>query len=148
MNENKRLKFLFEERYEDDLELVKNIDVTPAGEYINYILDELEYDKKLLTLGDVSSYRTRREYIYNLVEDYVSPGNTIYDFITYLDEIYNNDYDLKFKVNTSGSNSCKIMTIHKSKGLEFPICYFAGFSGSFNISELKEKDKPKRIQNL
>lgn len=121
------------------LELVKNIDVTPAGEYINYILDELEYDKKLLTLGDVSSYRTRREYIYNLVEDYVSTGNTIYDFITYLDEIYNNDYDLKFKVNTSGSNSCKIMTIHKSKGLEFPICYFAGFSGSFNISELKEK---------
>lgn len=31
MNENKRLKFLFEERYEDDLELVKNINkrITP-----------------------------------------------------------------------------------------------------------------------
>lgn len=32
MNENKRLKFLFEERYEDDLELVKNINnrITPV----------------------------------------------------------------------------------------------------------------------
>ena len=56
-----------------------------------------------------------------------------------MDEIYTNDYDLKFKVNESSTNSCKIMTIHKSKGLEFPICYFAGFTSNFNISELKEK---------
>ena len=31
------------------------------------------------------------------------------------------------------------MTIHKSKGLEFPVCYFAGFSSKFNTLELKEK---------
>ena len=31
------------------------------------------------------------------------------------------------------------MTIHKSKGLEFPICYFSGFSKKFNFDELKSK---------
>lgn len=125
--------------YQTCLELVKSIDTMSAAEYLDYILTELHYEEKLLTIGSILSYRTRLEYIYNLINDYSSSGNTIYDFIEYLDEIYTNDYDLKFKVNESSTNSCKIMTIHKSKGLEFPICYFAGFTSNFNISELKEK---------
>ena len=31
------------------------------------------------------------------------------------------------------------MTIHKSKGLEFPVCYYAGLSSKFNTDELKDK---------
>ena len=31
------------------------------------------------------------------------------------------------------------MTIHKSKGLEFPICYFVGMNKSFNMHDIKEK---------
>ena len=31
------------------------------------------------------------------------------------------------------------MTIHKSKGLEYPICYFAGFSDQFNTMELNDR---------
>ena len=30
------------------------------------------------------------------------------------------------------------MNIHKSKGLEFPLCYFTGYYKSFNISDLKD----------
>ena len=36
-------------------------------------------------------------------------------------------------------NSVKILTIHKSKGLEYPICYFADLDHEFNTSELKDK---------
>ena len=31
------------------------------------------------------------------------------------------------------------MTIHKSKGLEFPICYFAGLYKAFNIQDIKNR---------
>lgn len=125
--------------YKKCLEVIDQIDLTSPSEFLNYILEEFNYDEKLLTIGSVKSFRVRTEYFYNLIKNFEENGNTIYDFANYLEEIFNRDYDLKFSINTSSSNSCKIMTIHKSKGLEFPICYFAGFSGKFNTIELKEK---------
>ena len=121
------------------LEVINEIDTMSPSAFLNYVLEKFNYDEKLLTIGNVKSFRIRSEYFYNLVKNFEENGNTIYDFSTYLDQIFDNDYDLKFSVNTSSSNSCKIMTIHKSKGLEFPICYFAGFSGKFNTQELKER---------
>ena len=125
--------------YKKCLELIPSIDITSPSEYLDYILDELNYEQKLLEIGSVKSFRVRCEYFYNLIKSFEEQGNTIYDFVNYLDEIFDNDYDLKFNINSSSSNSCKIMTIHKSKGLEFPVCYFAGFSSRFNTLELKER---------
>ena len=125
--------------YKKCLEVLDQIDLMSPASYLDYILDKFNYDECLLTIGNVKSFRIRTEYFYNLIKSFEENGNTIYDFANYLDEIFDNDYDLKFSINTSSANSCKIMTIHKSKGLEFPICYFAGFSGKFNTTELKEK---------
>ncbi|MBQ2909328.1 MAG: UvrD-helicase domain-containing protein [Bacilli bacterium] len=125
--------------YKKCLEVLDQIDLMSPASYLDYILDKFNYDECLLTIGNVKSFRIRTEYFYNLIKSFEENGNTIYDFAKYLDEIFDNDYDLKFSINTSSANSCKIMTIHKSKGLEFPICYFAGFSGKFNTMELKEK---------
>lgn len=130
--------------YESDLfkkaqEIVKNIDIMSASQFLDYVLTNFDYEEKIITIGNVKSFRVRCEYFYNLVKSFEASGNTIYDFVNYLDDIFDGDYDLKFNVNTTSSNSCKIMTIHKSKGLEYPICYFAGFSDKFNTQELKEK---------
>ncbi len=125
--------------YKKCLELIPSMDITSPSEYLDYILDEFNYEQKLIEIGSIKSFRVRTEYFYNLIKSFEEQGNTIYDFVNYLDEIFDNDYDLKFNINSSSSNSCKIMTIHKSKGLEFPVCYFAGFSSKFNTLELKER---------
>ena len=56
-----------------------------------------------------------------------------------IDNIFEGESDLKFNINSNSGDSCKIMTIHKSKGLEYHICYFAGFSYGFNISDLNDR---------
>ena len=125
--------------YKKCLELVKDIDNMNLSNYFLYLLDNFNYDEKLMTLSNMKSFRTRCEYIYNLCRDYENLGKTIYDFVEYLNELFDNDYDLSFDTNTVSNNSCKIMTIHKSKGLEFSICYYAGLSSNFNTDELKDR---------
>ena len=131
--------FFDSDLYKKCFELSKCMDNMNLSSYLKYILDEFNYEEKILSIGNVKSFRVRLEYFYNLCRSYEELGNTIYEFVDYLNEIFDGDYDLKFNINSSSSNSCKIMTIHKSKGLEFPICYFAGFSSRFNMAELKEK---------
>ena len=46
---------------------------------------------------------------------------------------------MEYKVPDNGADAVKIMTIHKSKGLEYPVCYFSGLYKEFNISDLKER---------
>lgn len=127
------------ELYKKCLELSNHLDTTSSSEFFYKMIEEFNYDEKLISIGNIKSNRIRCEYFYNLIKDFEQSGNTIYDFLDYLDFIFDNDYDLKFSINNSSSDSCKIMTIHKSKGLEFPICYFAGLTSRFNLSELKDK---------
>ena len=40
--------------------------------------------------------------------------------------------------DSEAADSVKIMTIHKSKGLEFPVCILSGCAGEFNMMDLNE----------
>ena len=125
--------------YKKCIELIPSIDTNTLSNYLNYILDSFNYDEKLLSINNIKNYIVRKEYLYNLCKNMESVGKTIYDFVDYLNEIYENNYDIKYNTNSSSTNSVRIMTIHGSKGLEFPICYFAGFSAKFNLDELKDR---------
>ena len=125
--------------YKKCLELVDNIDLMTPSSYLMYILEELDYDNKILTTNNIKNLRIRLEYLYNFTKNFENMGNTIYDFSKYLTDIYENDYDIKFNINSGTSNSCKIMTIHKSKGLEYPICYYAGLASKFNNDEMTDR---------
>ena len=102
------------------------------------LLEIFNYEEKLLNVGGINVGRVRLEYFYNLLNDYSKSGNDINDFIDYLDNIFELDNKVTFPLNSESSDSVKIMTIHKSKGLEFPICYFLGFTKEFSFRELND----------
>ena len=118
---------------------LERIDTLPISRFLIELLNDFQYDEKLITIGNVDYYQSRLEYMIRLAKQQEEEGKTIEDFVAYLTDIFDNEFDLKIGLSNSSQNSCRMMTIHGSKGLEFPICYFAGFTSKFNMRELNEK---------
>lgn len=105
----------------------------------NDILDVTDFYNKLNKVGGYEEVNVRLKTINSLSSSLSSLGLSIMDFRDYLTDIIENDEDIKYATYTKEGNSVKILTIHKSKGLEYPICYFANLDHEFNTSELKDK---------
>ena len=68
-----------------------------------------------------------------------SLGYTLNDFIEYLNQVIKTNQDIKYSLPVEDTKSVKLMNIHKSKGLEFSICYFSGLHKTFNKQDIKER---------
>lgn len=61
---------------------------------------------------------------------------SLFDFLRYIEKII--EYDIRFDESDSSAdteNAVKIMTMHKSKGLEFPVVFLAGLTKGFNFTD-------------
>ncbi len=102
------------------------------------ILEEFSYYEKLITIGDVEDGLLRLEYLHNLASSMDETGYLVEEFVDFLDDLIEEGILLRYQLPKVEGDSVKLMTIHKSKGLEFPICYYAGLSSKFNIQDMKE----------
>jgi ATP-dependent helicase/nuclease subunit A len=66
-----------------------------------------------------------------IIEDLEAQGKTIIKIRDYLERTLNRSDEPKANVNTEGMDAVKIMTIHASKGLEFPIVFVPGLEEPF-----------------
>ena len=111
---------------------------------ISYLIDNIitKYDiyNKLVTIGDINNSLSLLDYLKDLGSSLSNLGYTPIEFVSYIDNIIDDDaIDIRINSPKESGNSVKIMTIHKSKGLEYPICYYSGLSVSFNMSDPKDR---------
>lgn len=125
--------------YNKCCEISKDIDIMTPNILLKRIIKDFDFYDKFILVGNVDAAIKRINYLLELSKNVENLGFSIIDFSNYLNEMIDSDQEIKYKEGKSNSVSVKIMNIHKSKGLEFPICYFAGFPKTFNISDLKNK---------
>ena len=119
--------------------IASRVDSLSLLEVITLIIDEFSFYSKQVKMGDVKNRINRIMAIVDIFNNLADIGYSIFDAYQYLELLIEEGYKLEIKETDVISNSVKIMTIHASKGLEFPICYFASLHSEFNIKELNEK---------
>ncbi|MGN0350041.1 MAG: helicase-exonuclease AddAB subunit AddA [Roseburia sp.] len=114
---------------------------TPIHELIEIMLKETGYGNYAAAMpaGD-----RRRANLQMLLEKAIAYENTSYKglfhFVRYIEELQKYDVDFG-EADTVGENEdvVRIMSIHKSKGLEFPVVIVAGMGKNFNKQDVRSK---------
>lgn len=112
---------------------------TPIHELLYMMLDETGFYRYASAMP---AGKRRRQNIDMLIEMAAAYEKTSYKglfhFVRYIDiqQKYEIDYG---EADTAGENDdvVRIMTIHKSKGLEFPVVFVSGLGKSFNTQDTK-----------
>ena len=107
--------------------------------FVKEIVNRFDFYKKCITVGDIERSMIRINYLIDMASNLSNLSYTPREFVNYINDMIDSDNDIKFSLNTKSGNSVKIMNIHKSKGLEFHICYYSGMHKPFNTSDLKER---------
>lgn len=125
--------------YKKCFELSIILDELSNREFLEKIICKFNIYEKAITIGSIEGVMVRCEYLMNLADMLSSNGYHVVDFTNFIYELIENNLPIKYSLDKSTSEGVKIMNIHKSKGLEFSICYYAGLSARFNYEDLKKK---------
>ena len=125
--------------YKDISQFSQLVDTMSLHDLLDLFIEKTQMINKLIEIGDVEDNLIRIEYILKVIESIDKLNMDIFELIDCLEDILENEEKMEFPSAGINENKVKIMTIHKSKGLEFPIVYFIGNEKQFNMSEFKER---------
>lgn len=125
--------------YEKIHKLSMKLKSISLSKLIKTIIDDFQILQNLIKIGDIEANMTRIQYLINMAYEMEKLQLSISDFVRYVEDIFDNQEKLEFSNGSIQENKVKIMTIHKSKGLEYPIVYFINNFKKFNQDEYKDK---------
>jgi len=106
---------------------------------IRQIYSDTSYAEKVSCLENGYLRRENLMKLYDLACKWSSnTGGSLYDFLVYTETARLADNETSEETDAS-PDSVRIMTIHKSKGLEFPVCFLANADAGLSLKKTREK---------
>ena len=109
----------------------------PIRELLAKIIDDYDYLNYVTALPAGSKRRGNVEMLLVKAGDFEKTSYSgLFHFVRYMEQLekYNVDYGEADELDEN-ADVVRIMTIHKSKGLEFPVVFLAGMSKGFNMMD-------------
>ena len=145
MPDNEIFEIIKNNTYEDTIiykkcdSIISKLDKISNYELVNEIVETFNYYENIIKTSNIEDSLIRLENLMNIATNLEAIGYTPYEFKDYISKMIEGNSEITYKINNDSLNSVKIMNIHKSKGLEFPVCYFCGYHKEFNTSDIKER---------
>ena len=108
---------------------------------IRIILMDTGYWVVLSSKSNSLQYISNVEKLLNLANEFTSKGlKTLFDFVGYLEEAIRTSEDESQASLISNDNAVRLMTIHASKGLEFPTVFLVDSNSTGMDDKVRAKD--------
>ncbi|XFA99201.1 UvrD-helicase domain-containing protein [Candidatus Izemoplasma sp. B36] len=128
---------VFNKLYEITSYLSKLVKTAPVSIVVKEIYQKLDIYRMISYLDNPRKKEEKLDYFASLVNAF--DHFTFSDLINYLENIESNqDWDIEYSENNHVEEAVKLMTMHKSKGLQFPIVYLPFLNKGFNFHENKD----------
>lgn len=113
----------------------------PVHELIETLIGDSGFDLAVASMPDGLKASMNLELLIKRAADYEKTSyRGLFNFERYVNQMkkYNLDYGQAQQAGNE-TDAVRIVTMHKSKGLEFPVCFVIGTGRDFNLTDTRDK---------
>ncbi|MBE7011252.1 MAG: helicase-exonuclease AddAB subunit AddA [Ruminococcaceae bacterium] len=125
-------------RFINDLESLRDqVEYSKVSDFVLTILNQYNYREIVLGEEDGQIKAENLRLLFERAAEYDNtPNSSLMGFMIYIQTIMDADQDLTpAKLDGESSDSVRILSIHKSKGLEYPVVILANVFARFNTDD-------------
>ena len=117
----------------------RKVPYTPIHELLLMVLTETGYEEYVTAMPGGEQRKANLQMLVEKARAFESTSyKGLFHFIRYIEQLQKYDVDYgEASLEDEQSDTVRIMTIHKSKGLEFPIVFVSGMGKQFNMMDAR-----------
>ena len=120
-------------------DISKEIDYLNNKEILSLIINRFDFYNKMITTNNTLKRTITLENLLNKFNELDKVDINIYNLNDYLNSLIEDKESIKVPGIINEDDKVTITTIHKSKGLEYKICYYSGLYKEFNKMDVNKR---------
>lgn len=119
--------------------IASNLSEISNKELIEKIIETFDFYQKMISAGNIEYRTIILNNLLDKADELNKVGITLDNLEDYFNTLITNNNEITISAIPAGSNSVTLTNIHKSKGLEYNICYYSGLNKRFNLKDSIDK---------